>query len=777
MKPLYAKIAFLILLFSVVAKAQQQVPLYKNAKVATHLRAADLLKRMTVDEKINQLLSHLDANAKNLNENLLTNKIGQTLLKEGYGIIQPFDVNSERDVLIKNAIQKFLLEKTRLGIPVLFADEALHGAMKDQATSFPQAIAMASSWDPELVTKVNDVAARELRARGSHIVFSPVVDIARDPRWGRTEETFGEDTYLSAIIGIAAVKGLQGGGNGKIDKNHVAATIKHFAGHGQSEGGINQAPIEIGERTLRNFHMRPFQLIIKNAAPAAIMPCYNTIDGIPAHANTWLLQNVLKNEWGFKGIVASDWGGIGQLAKKHKVASSEEEAAMMALKAGVDLDQSSGANFQLLKNSVKKDLSIVPFIDRAVIRVLTLKFNLGLFENPYINLQQIKEVCNTPASKIIAFEAAAKTMVLLKNKDQFLPLNPTKYKKIAVVGPHAKDMVLGAYSGVPIEKKSIFDGIKKRFVGAEVSYAMGCYITTNYPENSVKAWRQDQQDTASTLVNNKLISEAKTLIEASDVAILVLGEDELITREHWPSGTDRGGDVATLELSNAQKKLYKVAIETGKPIMVYLMNGRPLAIKEIQESANAIIEGWYAGQEGGEALAGILAGDINPSGKLPITFPQTVGQLPLYYNHQPSSQFFNYTFQSIKPLYPFGFGLSYTTFKYSDLKVHTNTYVKGKEVEISFKLTNTGSVKGEEIAQLYLGKQVSNVSRPVKELKDFKKVFLNPGETKMVTFKVGEDQLAYWGINRKFEVEAGSYDLMIGSSVEDIWLRGSLEAK
>lgn len=777
MKFLNLKFTFLILFFSLVAGAQQKLPLYKNAKIATHLRVEDLMKRMTVEEKINQLLSHLDANAKNLNEELVTNELGVALLKEGYGIIQPFDVKPERDVSIKNTIQRFLLEKTRLGIPVLFADEALHGAMKDQATSFPQPIAMASSWDPELVTRVNDVAAREIRARGSHIIFSPVVDIARDTRWGRTEETFGEDTYLSAMMGIAAVTGLQGSVNGKIDQNHVAATIKHFAGHGQSEGGLNQAPVELGERTLRNFHMRPFQLIIKNASPAAIMPCYNTIDGIPAHSNKWLLQTVLKGEWGFKGIVASDWGGIGQLSKKHKVAANESQAAVMALKAGVDLDQSSGANYKLLKELVKKDLSLLPFIDKAVDRILTLKFNLGLFENPYINIQHINDVCNIPASKALAFEAAAKTMVLLKNQDHILPIASATYKKIAVIGPHAKDMVLGGYSGIPLEKKSIFDGIKKRFAGSEVSYAMGCYLTTNYPENSLKAWRQDEQDTASTVVNSQMIAEARKLIDRSDIAILILGEDELITREHWPSGKDRGGDHATLQLTTAQKKLYQSAVASGKPIIVYLMNGRPLSINEIQKDANAIIEGWYAGQEGGEALAAILAGDVNPSGKLPITFPKAVGQLPLYYNHQPSAQFFNYTFQDAKPLYPFGFGLSFTTFKYSDLRISSKTYSKGGQVEISFKLTNTGHVTGDEIAQLYISKEVNQVSRPIMELKDFKKIALNPRESKTVAFKVDEDKLSFWGINKKFEVEPGSFDLMIGSSSQDILLKGKLEAK
>ncbi|MBC7868379.1 MAG: glycoside hydrolase family 3 C-terminal domain-containing protein [Gloeobacteraceae cyanobacterium ES-bin-316] len=771
------KVIVLLFLPSAIFAQSKIVPVYKNKAFTTQQRVADLLKRMTVEEKINQLLSHLDADAKNINENLASNARALETLKNGYGIIQPFDIKPERDVAIKNAVQRYLIEKTRLGIPVLFADEALHGAMRDQATIFPQAIAMASSWDTELVRKINNVSAREIRARGSHIVFSPVVDIARDPRWGRTEETFGEDTYLSAMMGIASVDGLQGGKTGKIDGSHVAATVKHFAGHGQSEGGVNQAPIEIGERALRNFHLRPFQLIIKNAAPAAIMPCYNAIDGIPAHANKWLLQTVLKNEWGFKGLVASDWGGIAQLAKKHKIAANEEDAAVLALKAGVDLDQSSGANYKLLKEIVKRDPSVLPFIDQSVARVLTLKFNLGLFEDPYINIEKIKQVNADPQSKQLAFDAACKTMVLLKNQKNILPLSPGKYQSIAVIGPHVKDMVLGAYSGIPTEKQSIFDGIKNRFSTSNITYAQGCYLTTNYPENSLKAWRQDKQDTATVEVNNKLIAEAEMVIKNADIAILVLGEDELLTREHWSSGVERGGDQATLEISAAQQKLYDVALKTGKPIIVYLMNGRPLAINLIQKTANAIIEGWYAGQEGGRALAAILAGDVSPSAKLPITFARSVGQLPLYYNHQPSAQFYNYTFFENKPLYPFGFGLSYTSFAYSDLKISSTEFTKGKKVEVSFNVSNTGKVMGEEIAQLYIQDNVNSTSRPVKELKDFAKVSLSPGETKRVVFQLDEDKLAFWGVNKKFVVEPGVFEVMIGSSSEDIRLRGEVVAK
>ncbi|MBC7915353.1 MAG: glycoside hydrolase family 3 C-terminal domain-containing protein, partial [Pyrinomonadaceae bacterium] len=621
LRKFYLPVLF-ILAFQSVDAQQKVIPLYKNPKAPVQQRVSDLLKRMTVEEKVSQLLSHYDADASDFNERLDTTKKALAMIKHGFGIFQPFDVTPERDVAIKNTIQKYFLEKTRLGIPVLFTDEGLHGAMRPNAVSFPQAIAMASSWDTSLVRKVNNVTGTELRARGSQIVLSPVVDIARDPRWGRVEETFGEDTHLSAMMGIAAVKGLQGSANGTVDKNHVAASLKHFAGHGHSEGGLNQAPVEISERAFRNFHLRPFQLIIRDAKPLAIMPSYNTIDGIPSHANTWLLRDVLKKEWNFNGLVVSDWGAIGQLFGKHAVAANVKEAAALALKAGVDLDQSSGAVYIHLKEMAKTNPTLLPLINEAVARVLTMKFKLGLFEDPYISIENINKVINTPASKQLAFEAAAKSMVLLKNKNNILPFAVDKYKRIAVVGPHADNMMLGAYSGIPLKKETVYQSLKNKFSSAEVIYAKGCHITKNYPENSLQAWKLDLQDTATTLENNDLIKEAEKEMRRSDVIVLVLGEDEHITREHWSSKIERGGDQATLNITQAQEDLFEAAVKTGKPVVVYLINGRPLSINSIQEKADAIIEGWYAGQEGPNALAAVLTGEVNPSGKLPITFPK-----------------------------------------------------------------------------------------------------------------------------------------------------------
>ena len=656
--------------------------------------------------------------------------------------------------------------------------KGLHGAMKLHATSFPPAIALAASWDTALVRKVNRVTAAELRARGSQLTFSPVVDIARDPRWGRTEETFGEDTYLSATMGTAAVRGLQGSSDGSIDANHVGATLKHFAGHGQPEGGINQAPISIGERDFRNFHLRTFQLIIQQAVPAAIMPCYNSIDGIPAHANKWLLDDVLKKEWNYNGLVVSDWGGIGQLYSKHGVASSMDEAASIALKAGVDIDQPSSLNYNNLAKLVSADTTLLPYVDSAVARVLYLKFRVGLFEHSYINLAKIKAACNTEASKHLALEAASASMVLLKNKGHILPFNPHQYKKIVVIGPHADDMVLGEYSGVPTSTSTIYQGLKKRMGGdATVTYAKGCYITRNYPRNSLLAWRLDAQDTASKGENSALIQEAVDKASQADLVVLVLGEDEQITREHWGGTKERGGDQATLELTPAQQELSEAIFKTGKPVVVYLMGGRPLSVNQIGDKADAIIEGWYGGQEGGNALAQILVGDVNPSGKLPITFPKSVGQLPLYYNHLPSAQFFNYSFQDDKPLYPFGYGLSYTSFKYGDIQTPQGIIVGDKSITVSFKLTNTGSYGGSEVVQMYVHKKVSGVSRPVKELKDFAKVYLKPGETKTVTFLIDQQKLEYWGINRKFEAEPGIYQISIGGSSLDNRLSTELQVK
>ena len=740
-------------------------PAYKNSKLAVSKRVSDLLSRMTIDEKTAQLMGLWRGGIDEFDDAFLKDpEKTREIFGKGANSIHPTFNNVKNTVEIRNRIQKYFVEETRLGIPVLFVDEGQHGMMRPESTVFPQAIGLACSWDTGLYEKVYSVIAKEIRTRGAHHVLSPVIDVCRDPRWGRVEETYGEDPYLNSELSCAAVKGLQGSSNGKVARGHVAATLKHFIGHGQPEGGQNTAPGNYSLRVLHDYHMPPFRMCIKKVKPVNLMPSYNEVDGVPSHSNKWLLNDLLRKEWGFKGMIVSDYYGVEQLANKHFVAKDNKEAAKIAFNSGVQYEFPQANAFRYLPELLKEGKISKADIDKSVSQVLELKFMLGLFENPYVDLETAIKVTSDPASEKLALRAAHESIVLLKN-DKILPLSKNKHKVIAVVGPCAKYVSFGGYAGEPYHKVSLFDGIKEK-VGnkTEVLYAEGCKITEN-PTIPFFNWKLDEIKFPSKEENMKLIKQAVTVAKKAEIIILAIGENEHLCREAWAK--THIGDNMTLDLFGQQDDLVKAIVALGKPVIVYLMNGRPLSINYIEQNVPAIIEGWYMGQETGTAAADIIFGDVNPSGKLTITFPKSVGQIPLYYNLKPSAQVNDYLSMDCKPLYYFGYGLSYTRFRFDNLRLEKRKIKKNGSTTVKVDVTNIGKIEGDEIVQLYIRDKVSSVTRPLKELKGFQRISLKPRETKTVRLEIKPEHLAFHNIDMKHVVEPGDFEIMVGNSSRD----------
>ena len=751
---------------AVRSQAPSEPPPYRDAKLPVEQRVADLLGRMTLEEKVAQTRSvwQLGVVLRDERGNFSPAK-AQELLKDGIGqlgtIAKPEVMGHPADAArFANDVQRFLIEKTRLGIPVIFHGEGLHGAMMPDATSFPQAIALASTWDVDLFGEVFTVAAAQARARGTQQVFTPVLDVARDPRWGRTEETYGEDPYLAARLGVAAVKAFQGPGPG-IDKQHVIATTKHFAGYGSSEGGRNTAPANYSERIYREFILPPFQAAIVEGGALAVMPSYNEIDGIPSHANKWLLQKVLREEWGFRGIAASDYGGVPLLANWHHVAANLEDAAQRGLEAGVDVDTPEGEAYATLVQQVREGRVAQATLDRAVARVLRAKFLLGLFEDPYVDPDYADRICRRPEDRELALKAAHKAIILLKNQNNLLPLHRAKLKSIAVIGPNAATVRLGGYSSAPAYTVSILDGIKKE-VGSsvKVAYAQGCAITEGN-----RTWWDPKIEPPDPKLDAKRIAEAVAIARTADVAVVAVGDNDQTAREGFDES--HMGDRDSLDLVGRQDELVKAVLETGKPTIVILIAGRPTSIRYIAENVPAILGSWSLGQETGTAVADVLFGDYNPGGRLPITFPQSAGQLPAYYNHKPSATR-KYLLSVNEPLFPFGWGLSYTTFKYDNLRLSPEKIGPQGQTTVSVDVTNTGKVAGDEVVQMYIRDQVSSVSRPVKELKGFRRVPVEPGQMKTIEFVLGPDALAFYNEEMRRVVEPGLFDVMVGGNSVDL---------
>jgi beta-glucosidase len=754
-------------------------PDYQNPALPTARRLEDLLARMTLEEKVAQMLCLWKAKQQ------ITDAQGRfdpdcapKCFRVGIGRIErPSDGHGARaEAEFTNAIQRWVKDHTRLGIPVLFHEEALHGLMGQEATSFPQAIALASTWNPDLVERAFAAVAREVRARGAHQVLAPVVDVAREPRWGRIEETYGEDPYLVARMGLAAVRGFQGGGR-TIPAGRVIATLKHMTGHGQPESGMNTGPASVGERTLRDVFFPPFEVAVKQGHAHSLMPSYNEIDGIPSHANRWMLHDVLRAEWGFDGVIVSDWQAVGELERRHHVAADAAEAARLALAATVDVELPDPEAYPTLVEQVKQGKVPVAAINDAVRRLLREKFELGLFEDPYVDPARADEISGSAATRPLALEAARQAIVLLQNRGGLLPLKAAQVRRVAVIGPHAAEVMLGGYAGVPRHAVSILEGIRRRLgPGAVVTYAEGVRITedsvfTCGPQPLVEGTRSRVRSSADRVVladptaNWRRIAEAVALARGSDVAVVVVGDNEQTAREAYAE--THLGDRADLRLVGQQEDLVRAVLSTGKPTVLVLINGRPPAIPELAERAPAILEGWYLGQEGGTAVAEVLFGNVNPSGKLPVSLPRGVGQLPIFYNHKPTARR-GYLFDSTRPLFPFGHGLSYTTFSYAAPMVSPARIPPNGRATASVEVTNTGTRAGDEVVQLYVRAEVSRATRPVMELKGFRRIALAPGERRTVTFELGPEQLSYHGPGMKRVVEPGRFRVMMGGSSDQV---------
>ena len=749
-----------ITLFAILGNAVAQTPApdYRNPTLPIQQRVADLLKRMTLEEKVGQLTTARRGNFGILDTTGKFNDANaRQVFREMFSVdskITPSDA-----AILRNAVQRYLREKTRLGIPALFQGEALHGFMENGSTSFPQALGLASTWDPDLVREAFTAIADEMASAGDNQAFTPVINLARDPRWGRTEETYGEDPYLSARMGVAAIEGLQGP-NFMIDRHHVLATPKHFAAYGQTEGGRNLAPANYSERVLRQVFFEAFRAAVVEAHAGSIMAAYNEIDGIPCHANSWLLNRVLREEWGFDGYVTSDGGALQMLVTQHHVAANNADAARMALAAGVDYDLSDGSVYNTLVDQVRAGRIPESEVDKATARILAAKFRLGLFENPYVDPDYAERITNNPEHQKLALKAAQETIVLLKNEGNVLPLDLKKLKTIAVIGPNAADVHLGGYSREPAHSVSILQGIRNR-VGPQVKvlYAEGCKITTGV--QGWRAWYEDKVEVPDAKSQLESIRAAAEVARKAGVAIVVVGENESTNREAWSE--KHLGDRDSLDLVGYQNQLVQAIAETGTPTVVFLINGRPLSINYAAAHVPAILEGWYLGQEGGTAAANVLFGDVAPGGKLPVTFPRSVGQLPAYYNHKPSLER-SYVLTNSKPLFPFGYGLSYTTFRLENLRVEPAVIGTGGTATVSVDVTNTGTREGDEVPQLYIHERISPVTQPVMQLKGFQRISLTPGEKKTVQFKLTADMLSILDLDMNLVVEPGVFDIMVGPS-------------
>ena len=745
--------------------------LYRDPTAPLADRVRDLLSRMTIEEKVAQMrvvwlgkFGIFGADG-----HLVPDRAGKTFANGIGQIARPADTmgtasftktrfrDPEDAAKIANEMQRYLVENTRLGIPALYHEETAHGLQASGTTIFPIPPALASTWDTALVEEVFTVTAREARLRGAHIGLSPVLDLMREPRFGRMEEFFSEDPYLTGQIGVAAVRGLQGRSR-PLGKDRVFATLKHFI-HGSPEAGLNIAPANMSERDLRENYLVPFAQVVKEADPAIIMPSYNEVEGVPAHANGALLQKTGRGLLGFKGVYMSDYGGVENLVTHHHMAADNVEAAVLGLNAGVDVEMPEGAAYVNLPGLVKAGRVSDAQIDAAVARILALKFEAGLFERPYVDPAKVLRGTNTTADVALARKAAQKALILLKN-DGILPLDPKAKLKLAVIGPNAAVPQFGGYSGENAKAVGVLAGIKAA-AGPDmaVTHADGVWITQPDPKGRPG---HNHYIAVPEADNAARIAEAVAVAQGSDVILLVLGDRPEVTREAVMF--DQPGDRNSLGLFGDQDRLVEAMLATGKPVVALLLNGRPLAVPQLADKANALLEGWYLGQEGGNAFADVLFGKVNPGGKLTVSVPRSVGDLPIFYNRHPSAQVNQYVEGRHAPLFPFGFGLSYTSFDMSAPRLAKATIGADEGFSVEVDVTNTGKRLGDEVVQLYIRDDVSSVPRPVLELKAFQRITLKPGEMRMIRFDLLEQALAFWTIDMRLAVEPGSFTISVGNS-------------
>lgn len=760
----------------------QQLPAvaYKNPTLPVETRVADLLSRMTLEEKVGQLLCPLGWEMYEIkgNDVLPSDKFKQLIKDRNAGMLwatyraDPWTkktlatgLNPALAAKAGNALQKYVMENTRLGIPLFLAEEAPHGHMAIGTTVFPTGIGMAATWSPQLINEVGKAIGKEIRLQGGHISYGPVLDLARDPRWSRMEETFGEDPVLTGEIGKAMVAGL---GGGDLSRPYsTLATLKHFLAYGISESGQNGNPSFAGMRELHENFLPPFRQVI-NSGALSVMTSYNSMDGIPCTANHYLLTELLRDEWKFKGFVVSDLYSIEGIHQSHFVASTMKEAAVMALSAGVDIDLGGDAYMNLMDAVNRKEIS-KEILDAAVSRVLQLKFEMGLFENPYVDPGKAKKEVRSKEYVTLARQVAQASITLLKNEHSLLPLD--RSMKVALIGPNADNRynMLGDYTAPQEEEnvKTVLDGIRAKLSSSQVEYVKGCSIrdtVTSDIEQAVAA--AQRSEVVIAVVGGSSARDFKTSYKETGAAI---ADEKTISDMECGEGFDR----ATLSLLGKQQELFKALKATGKPLILVYIEGRPLDKNWASENADALLTAYYPGQEGGNAIADVLFGEFNPAGRLPFSVPRSVGQVPVYYNKK-APQSHDYVEMPASPLYSFGYGLSYTTFEYSDLHLSALT---PHSFEVSCKIRNTGKYDGEEVVQLYLRDEYASVVQPLKQLKHFARLFLKCGEEQEVKFVLSEEDFALVDRNLKRVVEPGTFQVMIGAASDDIRLQTKVEIK
>lgn len=776
--------AMLLLACSLTANAQK--PVYKDASQPVELRVADLLSRMTLDEKIGQVRCPLgwfiyDKDAKG--KVSLTEKFYQYTDEQhigNYWAVLRADpwtqktltngLNPALSAEMLNMMQRYAVEKTRLGIPIMVAEETPHGHMAIGTTVFPTALSQAATFDRDVLFRMGEAMGAEIRAQGAHVGYGPVIDIAREPRWSRMEETFGEDPTLAGILATEVVRGMQGdlGLNGEVrnDGNHVYSTLKHFAAYGIPEGGLNGEMASVGERTLMSEYVPQFKRAVE-AGVGSIMTSYNMIDGVPCTANRHLLTEVLRDNWGFKGAIYSDLQSIEGVAQTHHCAENWEEAGALAVHAGVDIDL-EGNSYQYLRHAIETGKVSETDLDRAVAKVLTLKFNLGLFENPYVDAKRAARIVRSEEHRQLAREVARKGICLLEN-DGTLPLSKT-LRRVAVVGPNADMMYnqLGDYTA-PQEREAVatvLDGVRAMLPNAEVEYVKGCAVrdtTTSDIAAAVEAAKRSE--VTILVVGGSSARDFKTEYLSTGAALV--GKGELSDMD-----SGEGYDRASLQLMGHQERLMQALVDAGVKLVVVYIEGRPLNMNLAAEKANALLTAWYPGGEGGMAIADVLFGDYNPAGRIPVSIPRNVGQIPVYYSKHPSHDYID---SPAAPLYSFGYGKSYTTFEYSNLVCTAVKAAAGEDVlaRVSFTLTNTGKRDGEEVPQLYIRDVTSSVETPHMALKNFDRIALRAGESRTVTFDLRHNDLALYNLKMEHTVEPGEFKVMVGAASNDIRLEGN----
>lgn len=751
------------------------LPAYKDPSFSIDVRLSDLLSRMTLEEKVGQLLCPLGWEMYEIhgNEVCPSGKFKQLIKERNVGMLwatyraDPWTkktlangLNPEMAAKAGNALQKYVMENTRLGIPMFLAEEAPHGHMAIGATVFPTGIGMAATWLPELVKEVGQVIAKEIRSQGGHISYGPVLDLTRDPRWSRVEETFGEDPVLSGTLGASMVDGL-GGGN-LSQKYATIATLKHFLAYAVPEGGQNGNYASVGIRDLHQNFLPPFRKAI-DAGALSVMTSYNSIDGIPCTSNHYLLTQLLRNEWKFRGFVVSDLYSIEGIHESHFVAPTKENAAIQSVMAGVDVDLGGDA-YTNLCHAVQSGQMDKAVIDTAVCRVLRMKFEMGLFEHPYVDPKIAAKTVRRKEHIELARKIAQSSITLLKNENSILPLSKM-INKVAVIGPNADNRynMLGDYTAPQEDSnvKTVLDGIITKLSPSRVEYVRGCAIrdtTVNEIEQAIEAARRSE--VVIVVVGGSSARDFKTSYKETGAAV---AEEGSVSDMECGEGFDR----ASLSLLGRQQELLESLQKTGKPLIVVYIEGRPLEKNWASEYADALLTAYYPGQEGGNAIADVLFGDYNPSGRLPISVPRSVGQIPVYYN-QKAPRNHDYVEVSSSPLYSFGYGMSYTTFEYSDLQVVQKS---ARCFEVSFKVKNTGKYDGEEVSQLYMRDEYASVVQPMKQLKHFERFHLKKGEEKKVTFVLTEEDFFLVNYTLKKVVESGNFHLMIGAASNDIRLQ------